>query len=285
MGVGMARAISVRFYRVGKVAQNGPSLRNTLDTIFGLGEPAVRQRQLSGGFVCRLERLLPAPGYLAGEMMRIRETDLPCEVHPDGTRVLGVNVPLGDGIAFCYREADHILAIQYDPRVVSPGRFNDYLGQMHHPGQYTFEPVLDAAALARFQAQPLRKLKVRLARPQNLGALDDAMAPAGAAFQALGDAYDAPIITVEMSMGHNKGQLSAGAKKMMEGFLAIAGHNSDVRALTVTPDAGEGVQNEDINLIDSLLSEKGEIAPASDAPDHVYAAAAVFVRQRLDAHG
>ena len=218
-------------------------------------------------------------------MMRIRDSDLPCEVHPDGTRVLGVNVPLGDGVAFCYREADHILAIQYDPRVVSPGRFNDYMGQMHHPGQYTFEPILDAAALARFQAQPLRKLKIKLARPQNLGALDDSMAAAGAAFQELGEAYEAPIVTLEMSMGHNKGQLAAGAKAMAAGFLMMAGHNSDVRALTVTSDAGEGVQNEDINLIDNLLSEKGEIAPASDAPDHVYAATSAFVRDRLDAHG
>lgn len=281
----MAKAISVRFYRVGKVSPHGPSLRTTLETIFGLGPPAARERQLAGGFVCRLERLLPAPGYLAGEMMRIRETDLPCEVHPDGTRVLGVNVPLGDGVAFCYREADHTLAMQYDARVVSPGRFNSYMGQMHHPGQYTLEPVLDAEALARFHAQPLRKLKVKLARPQNLNALDDEMAAAGAAFQVLGDAYQAPVITLEMSMGHNKGQLAEGAKAMVAGFLAMAGHNGDVRAISVTPDAGEGVQNEDINLLDSLLSEKGDVVPASDEPDAVYAATSAFVRMRLDGHG
>ncbi len=281
----MAKSISVRFYRVGKVAQHGPSLRTTLEAIFNSGPPANRERQLTGGFVCRLERLELAAGYVAGEMMRIRETDLPCEVHPDGTRVLGVNVPLGDGIAFCYREADHTLAIQYDNRVVSPGRFNDYIMQMHHAGQYILDPVMDANALVRFQAQPLRKLKVKLARPQNLAPLDDETAAAGAAFQALGAAYGAPVITLELSMGRNRGHLADGAKAMIEGFLQLAGRDADVRAITVTPEAGEGVQNEDINLLDAILSDKGEIAPHSDAPDDVYAATSAFVRARLDNHG
>jgi hypothetical protein len=281
----MARSITVRFYTVGKVSPQGASLRATLQAILDLGEPSARERQLTGGFICRLERLTTVPGFVSGEMMRIRDTDLPCEVHPDGTRPLGVEVPIGDGIAFCFREADHTLAIQYDPRVISPGRFNDYLTQMHHAGQFTIEPVLDAAALARFQAQPLRKLKVKLARPQNLEPLDDEAAAAGVAIRNLGEAYEAPIVTVELSMGHNKGQLGAGAKAMVQRFLAMAGHGQDVRAISVTPDAGEGVQNEDINLLDSLLSEKGEIAPASETPDDVYEATSAFVRVRLDGHG
>lgn len=281
----MSRAITVRFYTVGKMSAQGASLRTTLETIFQLGEPSARQRQLSGGFECRLERLALEPGFLSGEMMRVRDTDLPCEVHPDGTRVLGVDVPIGDGIAFCFREADHTLAIHYDTRVVSPSRFNDYLTQLHHAGHFTIDPVMDAAALARFQALPLRKLRVKLARPQNLDALDNEASAAGAAIQSLGEAYDAPVVTVELSMGHKKGQLGAGAKAMVQRFLAMAGHEQDVRAVSVTPDAGAGLQNEDINLLDSLLSEKGEINPASDAPDDVYAATSVFVRQRLDAHG
>ena len=281
----MARSITVRFYTVGKVSPQGSSLRTTLQTVFNLGEPSARERQLTGGFVCRLERLDLAPGYLSGEMMRVRDTDLPCEVHPDGTRALGLDVPIGDGIAFCFREADHTLAIHYDTGVVSPGRFNDYLMQMHHAGQFTMEPVLDAAAIARFQAQPLRKLRVKLARPQNLDALDDESAAAGAAMQSLGDAYEAPVVTIELSMGHNKGQLGAQAKAMVWSFLGMVGHGEDVRAISVTPDAGEGLKNEDINLLDSLLSEKGEINPASDAPDDVYTATSTFVRQRLDSHG
>jgi hypothetical protein len=281
----MAKSITVRFYSVGKLAAHGPSLRATLQAIYDLGEPAVRQRQLAGGFVCRLERLVLEPGYVSGEMMRVRDTDLPCEVHPDGTRALGIDVPIGDGVAFCFREADHTLAIHYDPRVLSPGRFNDYLMQMHHAGQFVMEPVMDGEALARFQEQPLRKLKVRLARPQNLDALDDEAAPAGAAIQAMGEAYEAPEITIELSMGRNRGSLGLAAKAMVEQFLVMFGQGADVRSLHVTPDAGEGLKNEDINLLDSLLSEKGEVYPQSDAPDDVYAATSEFVRLKLDNHG
>ncbi|RYD67905.1 MAG: hypothetical protein EOP58_01960 [Sphingomonadales bacterium] len=217
--------------------------------------------------------------------MRVRTTDLPCEVHPDGTRALGVNVPIGDGVAFQYRERDHKLAIQYDPRVLSPGRFNDYISQLFPAGIFTLEPAIDPLALARFRAQPLRKLKVRLARPQQLAALEDDMAAAGQAFRDLGEAYEAPVITLEMSMGHYGGQLGEGAKQMVEGFLTMAGRSSDVRGITVTPDSGDGSQNEDINLLDTLLSVKGEIAPASEAPNDVYAATSAFVQFHLAQHG
>lgn len=281
----MPKPMTVRFYQVGKVAQNGPSLRTVLQSIYDLGEPGTRERQLSGAFTCRLERFAATPGYLAGEMMRVRSTDLPCEVHPDGTRALNVDVPIGDGIAFHFRESDHKLAIQYDARTLSPGRFNDYIHQMVNAGQFVFDPALDPLALARFRAQPLRKLRVRLARPQQLGALEDDMAAAGEAFRELGDAYQAPMVTLEMSMGHFGGQLSDGAKQMVEGFLTMAGHNSDVRGITVTPDAGEGQENEDINLLDTLLSIKGEVFPASEGPDDVYVASSAFVRAQLDGHG
>lgn len=281
----MAKSITVRFYRVGKMAEHGPSLRQALQAIIDLGEPAAREGQLTGGFICRLERLHLTPGYVAGEMVRIRVTDLPCEVHPDGTRVLGVDVPIGDGIAFCFREEDDTLAIHYDPRVVSPGRFTDYIGQKHHPGQFVLAPLVDAGALARFRAQPLRKLRVKLARPDNLGELAGPLATMGDAFRAMGEGYEAPVITIEMSMGHAKGALSEMAKAAVEGMLHLANISDDVRGVFVTPDAGEGMQNEDINLLDSLLSEKGEIGPASEEPDVVYASTSSFVRLKLDEHG
>lgn len=281
----MPKPITVRFYQVGKVSQHGPTLRTVLQQIFDLGEPGTRQRQLSGAFTCRLERLnVDTPGYVAGEMVRVRSTDLPCEVHPDGTHALSVDVPIGDGVAFWFREQDHKLAIQYDMRTLSPGRFNDYLHQMVDAGQFIFEPALDPQALARFHALPLRKLKVKLARPQQLGALEDDMSAAGQAFRDLGEVYQAPVVTLEMSMGHYKGQLADGAKQMVEGFLTMAGTNRDVRGITVTPESGEGQENEDINLLDTLLSVKGEVAPVSEGPNDVYAACSAFVRAQLDAH-
>lgn len=281
----MAKPITVRFYRVGKVAQNGPTLRSVLQEIFDMGEPNARERQLSGVFTCRLERLTTTPGYLSGEMLRIRSTDLPCEVHPDGTRILSVGVPIGDGIAFRYREVDHTLAIQYDTRTLSPGRFNDYLHQIVHAGQFTFDPSLDPDALARFRAQPLRKVRVKLARPQHLPDLEDDMAPAAHAFRDLGEAYGAHVVTLEMGMGHAGGQLTDGAKQMVEGMLTMAGVNRDVRGIYVTPDSGDGEANEDINLLDTLLSVKGEVNPASEAPDDVYTSTSAFVEAQLAAHG
>lgn len=280
----MAKMVTVRFYQVGKMHQAGIGLRAALEAISALGQPGARERQLSGTFVCRLERLAAADGYVSGEMTRVRDTDYPSEVHPYGTTGLGVDVPIGDGVAFCFREADHKLAIEYDPRTLSPGRMIDYISSMDPAALFTLEPAIDANAMARFQAQPLRKVSVTLAGARNLAALENVMEPVGSSIRNLGAQYNAPVVTVEMSMGHSKGQLTEGLKQVVTGFLHMAGHGLDVRGLHVTPDAGEGERNEDINLLDQLLSVKDQLVLPNKQPDQSYAIRSAHVRAKLDAH-
>jgi hypothetical protein len=174
--------------------------------------------------------------------------------------------------------------MQYDPRIVSPGRFMDYLSQVHHAAQYVLEPTIDADALRRFQRQPLRKAKVRLARPQQLAAVEPDMEAASAAFQMLGNAYQAPVVTLTLSMERNEGELAAGAKDMVAGFLRMAGQgNSDIRGITVMPEAGEGTDNEEINLLDSLLSLKADLPLPHNDPDGSYAMRADHLARALEA--
>jgi hypothetical protein len=280
----MPKSITVRFYEIGKLTQHGASLRQALQEIFGSGPPGDREVQLSEGFTCRLERLHTTAGFVSGEMLRVRTTDFPCEVLPQGTRRLGVDGPIGDGIAFRFRDADSRLAIQYDPRVVSPGRMFDYIAQWHGTPLFGFTPTMDDDAIARFRAQPLRKVKIKLATPRNLAAIEDAAAPAAIALRDLGEDYEAPIVTLELSMGHAKGHLAEGAKQMTEGFLRMLGEGADVRSIVVTPDAGEGVDNEDINLLDQLLSDKDEIASPPNDPDAIYDVCARHVECVLARH-
>lgn len=282
----MPRTVTVRFYEIGKMREHGPALRRALVEIFDSGQAGEREVQLAEGVRARLERLdIDEQGFVSGEMLRVRETDFPYEVHPDGTRALDVDTPLGDGISFCFREADSRLAMQYDPRVVSPGRMFDYIDQWHGTPLFTFQPTIDDDAITRFRQQPLRKLSIRLASPRHLANVEDAAAPVATAVQQLAEDYDAPIVTVELSMGHNRGQLSRGAKQVAEGFLQMLGQgNADVRTLKVTPDSGEGIENEDINLLDQLLTIRDEIPSPGNNPDVVYGAVSQFVRRVLNQH-
>lgn len=279
----MPKTITIRFFRVGKMHQAGPSLRASLDKIYATGEPGKRERQLSGAFRCRLERYEASGGLLRGEMTRVRDSDFPSEVHPYGTSGLGVDVPIGDGIVFCFREADHILAIEYGPRTLSPGRFADYISSMDPNAVYTLEPSIDRMALERFRAQPLRKVEIRIAGVQHLEEVENAAQPVAGALQHLGEQYNAPMVTVALSMGNAKGELAEGAKQMVEGFLRMAGRGDDIRSLRATPDAGEGERNEDINLLDQLLSIKAELVLPNKEPEKSYIIRLAHLMQQLEA--
>lgn len=282
----MARSITVRFYQIGKMAANGPSLRHALNDIYLRGDPGQREVQLAEGVRCRLERFVESAGFISGEMMRVRNTDFPCEVHPHGTAVLGVEGPIGEGIAFRFREADSRLAIQFDPRVVSPGRFFDYIGQAHGAPLFTYRATMDDAAIRRFRDQPLRKVKIRLASPQELADVENSMQAAASAFRNLGQDYDAPIVTLEIGMGRSNGHLAEGAKQMVEGFLRLwHDGDADVRSVVATSDAGEGIDNEDINLLDHLLSDRGEVVIRDNDPQTIYEACSGFVDRALRRHG
>jgi hypothetical protein len=278
------KIVTVRFYQIGKVSAHAPTLRVALSQIEALGQPGFRERQLAAGFRCRLERFTATPGYLTGEITRVRSDDFPSEVHPHGTTVLNVGVPIGEGVAFRYRESDHVLAIQYDPRVVSPGRFIDYVNQLVPAAQFLSKPKVDANALAHFRAHPLKKVRIKLARPQDLRNVEPSMQSAARAFRTLGRDYAAPLVTLEMSVGHEDSSLSRDAKRMIEGFVRRAAVGSGVKSIKVRPDNGPGEENAEVNLLDALLSVKDTIDRPSNDPQSNYDARRRIVQSALNAH-
>jgi hypothetical protein len=191
-------------------------------------------------------------------MTRVRHEDYPAELHPDGARQLNVDVPIGDGVAFRFRERDHTLAFQYDDRILSAGRFLDYLESFHRKALYHYSPIADEEELARFRDEPLKKISIKLARPADVVAEEDSMQAAATSFRRLGEAYSAPTVTLQMSVGTGGGFLNAAAKRMIEGFVRSVGEN-DLRAAKAVPANRGGGRAKEVNLLDTLFSHKEEI--------------------------
>lgn len=279
----MPRQVSVRLWRIGKQHRNGATLRQALDAVWGLGQPGDRQRQMSPGVICRLERYQVDAGVLSGEMTRVRHEDYPAEIHPEGARALNVDVPIGDGVAFRYRERDHTLAFQYDDRVLAAGKFLDYLEALHQTALYTIDPIADEAELARFREQPLKKVTLRLASPVDVVAEEDSMQAAAVSFRRLGQDYGAPVVTLQLSVGQGGGFLNAAAKRMIEGFVRSAGAgDNDLRGARAVPGGGDGRAKE-VNLLDALFSHKEEIESSRDL-DKNYATRQRLLTRVLDGH-
>ena len=278
----MARLMSVRLWRVGKQHANGASLRQALEAVAAVPQPGDRQRQMGPGVVCRLERFQREVGVLSGEMTRVRHEDYPAEIHPEGARQLRVDVPIGDGVAFRYREADHTLAFQYDDRILAAGRFLDYLESLHQGALFTIAPIADERELARFRAEPLKKVTIRLASPTEVVAGEDSMQAAAASFRSLGQEYDAPTVTLQLSVGQGGGFLSVRAKQMVEGFLRSTDDN-DVRAAKAVPGTEGGGRSKEVNLLDALFSHKEEIESPRNL-DENYATRQRLLTRVLDAN-
>lgn len=279
--------LTIRFYLVEKLQPQGLSLKQALKAIADLDFPD-REQDLAAGLRVRLERFSEDSGELRGEVTRVRDVNYPFEVRTDGVSPLPTDGPIGDGVAFRFRQSDHTLAIQYDPRIVSPGRIMDYLMQCDGRGAFKITPKVDAENWKRFKKFPLKKLQVRIASPDHLDEVEDASEAVVSSLRSLGEAYSAPVITIEMGMGGRKGALGPAAKQFAASIydrLGGGGTGSDLRALKGWSKTAEDEPVEEINLIDEILSDKNEIELPRNDPEKSYKTRDGFLKTGLARHG
>lgn len=281
----MATNFTTRFYSVHKKNMNALGFVQALKNIDQVRRKADRERELMSGYIVRLERFETEDGYICGEMVRVRDRDYPFEILENSVGPLNVNNPIGNGVAFRFRIADSVLAIQYDVRIISPGRFIEYIYTFDACADFSIKARIDARNWARFMDSPLRKIRIGIAQPSNLTEIEDASLPVASAMRHLGQAYEAPIITLEMGMGHNRGSLpertKAAAKVLFE---RAATGETDLRTLKgyVKPD--DYSRTDEIDLIDEFFSEKEVIEFPKNDPDAHYTLRKNFLRTQLSNH-
>lgn len=267
----MDKRITARFYDVYKMHPNVPNLKDVLQDIFDMGEAADRQATLRGNVTARLERLEITADYVAGEFTRVQNTNYPSEVHQDRVGALPVDGPLGHGIAFLFRLADSLLAIQYEPRILAPSRINSYVVDLRPNAVYDFQVRMSDDVWARMDQHPLRKLTIGIASPSDLANIENAGSSVADSFRLMGEAYEAPSITVELSMGHRKGSLGDIAKGAARQIHNLFQQDEvDLRKLGVTVETEEGMPNDEINLIEEILARKGELDFPNNDPERSY---------------
>lgn len=224
---------------------------------------AQREAIVRGDIRLRIERLEEEEvGIFSGELTRMQTTNYPSEVHPDGVRPLGVEAPLGHSIAFRYRVDPSVLIIQYEPRIASPGKFMEYLSLKFQDAKYSLLPKLRIDQMRRFLDGETRKVKIRLASPADLVDLEGPAAAVADSFRSLGAAYEAPELTIELSMGRRSGGLADSVKEMVQNII-VRSADIDLRSLRATTQNEDG-ENEDIDLIRELFKHNDIL----DLPDN-----------------
>lgn len=143
---------------------------------------------------------------------------------------------------------------------------------------------MDVENWQKFQESPVRKLRIGIASPDHLGAIEQDGVSVAETFRRLGEAYSAPVITLELGMGNRKGSLGEATKGLAQAFWGLfQGGNADLRSLKASIKPNEDVPTEEINLIDEVLSDKAEAELPRNDPELNYEIRAGLLRQALQA--
>jgi len=256
----MEKSVTLRFYDVRRTAEDKPAL---VDVLRMIAAKPIADREARVGLediLVRLEDFAENDGEIHGQFVRGQSGNRPGRMLPDGTGNLPFEEPLGHGIAFRYRARDGLLAVQFDSKILSPGRILDYFYQHDARAEYSLTPRMRQDAWERFAALPLRKLEVSVAGHANAHDLDNAADPVWRNVATIKQAYGADTVRFQISMGHRDGSLLDGAKDILrEAFRRHQNGEDDIRTIRGVLETGEGVPNDEIDLMGTLFDVKEEL--------------------------
>ncbi len=278
----MDNHITIRFFKIEPHHETTPSFADALVAAFALGDtPRDRQRAVSSALI-RLERLTVDASFIDGEVVRRQDTALPPEATDSGMSPLPLSdgAGLGHPIAFRYSTTLGVLAIQFDNRAVSPGRFLAYLREVDPAANYSHLPLVRKDAWDRYGRGMPRKVSLKIANP-NLHAVEGPVDSLKAASETLAEQFNAPMITIEISMGRKRGGL---VKSLVDSTLRYwtegAGREEDVRALKVDVDS----ESEALDFIEEKLVDRDRLDLPENNPAKHYARRQAAVKQAFNRH-
>ncbi|GJD83649.1 hypothetical protein [Methylobacterium haplocladii] len=204
----MDKNVTVKLFRIERENDSVPRLVDVLRRIDSIPGYVNREKHIAPNFAVRLELLEEENQHvICCELTRIQSTNLPSEVTPAGRTALTTSNRLGHSVVFRVNHHLGLLGMEFNNRVCSPGRLLNYLHEFDSTASYRMLPVVREDAWERYNQSAPRKIEVKVASPTDLSVLDGDGRAVGEAFSAMGDAYNAPQITVEISMGHSPGHL------------------------------------------------------------------------------
>lgn len=256
----MEKTVTLRYYEVERARADRPAL---VDVLKQISEVPIeeRARHITGdNILVRLEDYNEHGNCVEGQFVRGQSGNRPGRMLANGTDDLPFEDPIGHGIAFRYRPADGLLAIEYNPQVLSPSKVMSYIYEFEPRAEYGLLPRLREGIWEELEARPLRKLTLGIAGHPNVAGADDPNQATWANIGEMRDRYGAHSIKIEIGMGHRSGGLSVLAKNLIrEAFHRFQDGDDDIRTLRGTLETEEGEPNDEINLINELLNHKEEL--------------------------
>lgn len=281
----MERSLTFRFYTIKR--KNGvPALIPTLQEISKIKKKGDREKELRPDHVIRLEEFeTDGPNCVVGEVVRVQSTNMPSEVDANGRKPLSTKNPLGHGVIFRFNESKSVLCVQHEPRIASAGRILDYITECWPAAIYEIAPMLKKKAWERFDSGDVRKLSIRVANPEQLELAAKAHQAAADSFRAMGEAYSAPSIKIELSMGGRRaGKLKQSVKGLAKALIdKVNGDGASVESMSAVAYVDDS--REEIDLIEERLKVKDTLPLDDRDPVANYKIKKQFIRKIMHEQG
>jgi len=276
------RSVTVRYFQLTAIGEAEVPFEDAIEQANRLGNrPSDRAKRIPHGAVIRLERKRMNAGLLTGEVVREQRENIPPEATDDALVPLGVR-GLGHSVAFVYDSVSRVIAIQFDPRGVSLGRFLDYLTAVNRNARYRFEAVVSDDAWARYNRGDPRSITFKIASPENL----DVAAGGGSALsisKRLAEISDGASITVQISMGTvQQRNLRRDFVDSTIRLLTGDGAADRVKSLKVKSKP-EGQPTDEIDFVKDFARDHDELELPSDNHAENYRRRAAFVMRSFKA--
>lgn len=289
----MDRNITAWFYRFAP-AESALAVEDVLMKAMELGIPEARERNVGpeagDAVIVRLERLDSDTDFTWGQFTRVQRHGVPPEASDQGLKELEFsdeNSGLGQVVGFRYHKASRVMAIQHSFSSVSATRIGIYLSEINSNAIYEIHRVAREDAWARYGQGEPDKIFITLATPENVTYTEPDEFRFNESVAALAQITNAPMLTVEMSMGRRKGELSkSGIKGLFQKLLSSRSKNEiDLRQLKVrsrNDEERDGVEL--IDFLNPLLDEKGQISYSGSDPDKIYEEVSLWLQTAFGEH-
>lgn len=278
----MDRNVTVRYFQLTPIGEDEVNFEEAVNQAYQLGaRPRDRVRRIAQGAHLRLERKRMNNGLLTGEVVREQRENIPPEAGDDALIPLGIQ-GLGHSVAFAYDPQSRVIAIQFDPRGVSLGRFVDYLTAVNGNARYRYETVVNDDAWERYNRGDPRSISFKIASPDNL----DVVAGEGSILsisKRLADISDGASVTVQISMGNLRQRnlrrdFVDGAINLLTGDAV----GERVKSLRVKSKR-EGMPTDEIDFVQDFARDHEELDLPNDDHAENYRRRAAFVMRSFQA--
>ncbi|WP_421851479.1 DUF6731 family protein [Oricola sp.] len=210
----MDRVVRARFFQVENVSAHDATFFDCLTRLWEHGRRETYQ-EIFGGIRVRLERFSPeidADGFVEGEFVRQQQENVP-PIAQDELPLEGTDDPVGHRCAFRYLPAINALLLESRRETLTPMRIDAFVKAriQRHKG-FFISPILSETALERLRNGTPRKVRMRVARPNELAQVEGDPLDIEDNLARFQEFLGGPNIEVSAGFpkGHHEGRLNLG---------------------------------------------------------------------------